>query len=187
MERIEHLAHRWRERLIGEVLVGPHGVAADVGAFDHVQDRHHRRVRKKSDITVPLVGDASLRGFQLHDLRMVVIRARKVRMNLELTELAAERDMTVEGEFLIGEEQHQMLEEGDTNRRDVVLGGSVEVDAGHFGAERRPNPTDAKSRHCGEVTKVRYVGSIRRRTGGRSGQRSVSCSSGSGSRSSSAR
>ena len=114
VERRETLAEflqRRRQLLVGLVHVGPHRVAADRGAFDHVEDRHHRGALLEADVAVPLVGDAAARGHQLEDLGVVRERVVEVRVPLELAEVAAEADVLLHREVLVGKEEDLVLEQ----------------------------------------------------------------------------
>ena len=60
---------------------------------------------------------------------------RQVGVDLQLAESAPDGDMTVECEALVGEEEHEMLEEVVRDLRHVLWRDRVEIDAANFGAE----------------------------------------------------
>ena len=57
---VAHGAHRWGEPVVGVLQAGPHGVAADVGRLEHVEDGAHGRRLQEGDVGVPPAGPVHL-------------------------------------------------------------------------------------------------------------------------------
>ena len=110
-ESFAEFLQRRRQLLVGLVHVGPHRVAADIGALDHVQDRHHRGALLEADVAVPLVRDPAAGGHQLEDLGVVRERVVEVRVPLQLAEVATEVDVLLHRQVLVGKEEDLVLEQ----------------------------------------------------------------------------
>ncbi len=143
-EAVAHLPHRRGERLVGGDQVGPHGVAADLRALLHVQDRHQRRVRQEGQVRVPLVGDAAFARRQPEQLRIAFGRAfLQVRMTFEFAEMAAEGDVLLRRHVLVREEQHLVLVQQPRDLRGVLRVRLAETNIRHFRAKSGGQPPDA--------------------------------------------
>ena len=127
---VEHLAEGLGERLVREVLVAPHRVAAGRRAVHEVQDRGDRRVGPEGDVDVPLVGLAALVGLDEGDLG-VGLQLRQEGVHLDLAEAAAECDVRVGREVrLARDEQHevlhqQLVEKRIAELRDAITTGGI--------------------------------------------------------------
>lgn len=85
---------------------------------------------------MPLVGDPTIAigGAKLEELWALAFEV-EVRVRLELAEVAAECEVFVSGEMLIGEQQHEVLEQEFVDHSGVVAVGVPERDAADLGAE----------------------------------------------------
>ncbi len=86
---VAHLAHGGCESVVGVLQAGPHGVTADLGGLQHVQDRTHCRRFEERDVGVPPTGPVDLPVYREHLWALVDGREDGMRLG-DRTELAGE-------------------------------------------------------------------------------------------------
>ena len=96
-EAVTHCPYDGRQAVVGVLQAGPHGVAADLGSLEHVEDRTHRGCLQEGHVGVPPAGavDLAVDGEDLGTL----VDGREHRVGLgHLTELAREVSLLPRGE-----------------------------------------------------------------------------------------
>ena len=138
----QQFLHAVREGLVGEVLVGEDGVAAERRHVEGVENGAHRRLGHHRRIGVPFLADDFLvAGFSpdLHDLG-IGLRALVVGVDENLAEPARERFVLGYVQRLIAKEDHAMIEQRAANVADrAVVEGLRNVDAVHLGSDGAGN------------------------------------------------
>ena len=149
-EPLAELPKRRRELLVGLVLVRPHGVAADGGTLHHVQDRQDGGLLLTGEVAVPLVGERAPRGPELEDLGGLR-GAGHVRVTLELSEAPPEGDVGLLAQVLVGEEEHEVLDQQVADGVDLGRLRPLERDPADLGAEgpREPDDVQPLCARCG--------------------------------------
>jgi hypothetical protein len=132
----QHLAHRRREALEGEILVRPHGVTTGRRDLVRLEHRTHRWRRIEGDVGVPHVGDETAVGVQHDDLGVLVRELRDERVDLGFPEAGRERHVLVGREVLTGEEQHEVLEQERLQSGKAVVVEPPDIEPVHLGTER---------------------------------------------------
>ena len=79
------------------------------------------------------------------DLGMVVVELRDEQVDLRSAEAGGEGPVRVGLEVLVGEEQHQVVDQRLLDRREVVVGAAREVDAAHLRASTPPTGVISRS------------------------------------------
>ena len=100
---VAHGAHRCGEPVVGVLQAGPHGVAADVGRLEHVEDGAHRRRLQEGDVGVPPAGPVHLAVDGEHLAALLDGGQHGVGLGHD-AELAGECGLLVGGEGLVAEE-----------------------------------------------------------------------------------
>ena len=109
--------HRVGQAVIGVLQAGPGGVAPEVGAFEHVEDRSEGRLLEESDVGMPPAGpvNAPVDGQHVG----VLVKGRDHRMAFgDCAELRGEIGLLGRREFLVTEEDHVVGVEGGPNLSD---------------------------------------------------------------------
>ena len=110
-QRVAHGPDRVGQPVVGVLQAGPRGVAAVVGALEHVEDRPEGRLLEEGDVGVPPAGpvDAPVDGQHVR----VLGEGRDDRMAFgHRPELRGELGLLGGGEVLVAEEDHVMGVEG---------------------------------------------------------------------------
>ena len=134
-EALEHRLQGIAERVVDIEGVDPHGVAAELGTLDHVQQRRDRGRLREGDVGVPEVGLGGDLGIELDDLGELLVDIRDVGVHLELTEEGTDVAKLLDGGSKTGEEEHQMRGEGIHQLSGGRLVEPVGRQAAHRGAE----------------------------------------------------
>ena len=139
---IAHGAHRCREPVVGVLQAGPHGVAADLGRLEHVEDGAHRRRLQEGDVGVPPAGPVHLAVDGEHLAALVDGRQHGVGLRHD-PELAGEGGLLVGRKGLVAEEDdvvgvqgvpHGRHHVGRQRERDVHA-GNLRADGGGEGVD----------------------------------------------------
>ncbi len=131
-------AQAGRQRLVGQVLVGPHRVAAVVGDVPGVQQGVGRRLGKVAEVAVPGVAEVELVvGLLDHPDHVGTIGERgDIRGHRPAPQQLGHPLEVVEGQVLVGKEHHQMLGQRPPHPFQLVgLADSRQVDPGDLGAQ----------------------------------------------------
>ena len=143
-QALEIFLHPVRQRVVGRIHAGEHGVAAAVRR-DRVVVEHaaERRDRRAGLVAVEVLAGNLLGGLvvvELADGRIVGSLAdrRLADMLAERTEIAGEADLILEADLLIAEEDHQIAREGIVQLLDLLVGERPgEIDLSDLGADMR--------------------------------------------------
>ena len=109
---VEQLLHGRRERLVGEVLVGEHGVAAIGRHVDAVEDRAHRRLGDHGRVGVPVLADigrVARLAADHHDFRDLSMTVAKLGWRKIVAEAAGEGLVLRDVDLLVAEEHDAVL------------------------------------------------------------------------------
>ena len=141
-QRVAHGPDRIGQPVVGVLQAGPRGVAAVVGAVEHVEDRPEGRLLEEGDVGMPPAGpvDAPVDG---QHVRMLG-QGRDDRMALgHRPELRGELGLLGGGEVLVAEEDHVMGVQGLPDLGHHRLAERFrEVDAVDLGSDDRGQRPD---------------------------------------------
>src|SRR6266436_4719923 len=137
--------HARRQGVIGRRLAGEQGIAAAGGHRVEIEDAAERRLLVTGDIGVPVLAADTL-GVRVsmdgQDLGMP-FGPRRVRVDVQFTEISAKPFMGFHVERLIAEKQHLVLREGLMHLLDLAVAERLGPrDALDIGADARRNRRD---------------------------------------------
>ncbi len=127
-----------RQRLVGHVLVGEHGVAAIGRNLARQQHAAHRRDLEVGGVGVPEAAEVVALVLELDHRRDERRFGQAVELRIldQLAELAGEGHVLLRRHLLVAQEDHEMVEEGLAHLGDhVVLEIARHVDAVQLGAQ----------------------------------------------------
>ena len=146
----EKSLHLVRQRLIGRIGAGEHGVAAAVGRYgvvvEHAAQRRHGRAGL---VAVPALAGDALRGLvvvKAAHQRMVGGLADGLRAHVlaQRAEQAGKANLVVEADFLVAKEQHLVAHKGIFDLSLLLLGQRLrQIDVADFCADVRRSRCDA--------------------------------------------
>ena len=144
-----------RQTVPGLVHVAEHGVAADLGQFHAMQQGAFRRPRRGRQIGMPLpshreaLAACFIVGDQQNFRMFGMAKFGNRRMIIERAEVTAERDVLLERQRLVAEQQDDVAMPGiDQRLHRLGIQRTAHVDADHFGAQRRRQWFQGKATHA---------------------------------------
>ena len=140
-----HMARTgWRQPVVGVLQAGPHGVAADLGRLEHVEDRAHGRRLQEGHVGVPPAGPVDLAVDGEHLGALVDGGQHGVRLG-DGAELAGEVGLLLGRQRLVPEEDDVMrVQRVADGRHHLGRERGREVDAGDLGADGGGEGVDAE-------------------------------------------
>ena len=153
VQRIEHLPHAVGERLVGEVHVGEHRVTANPRELTRIQHRAPWRSFQEGEVGVPSRTEIPRLVRLLHNLDDVRMSRKSVYVGVrfERTEAFGERAVLLRRQFLVAEEDHEVVVQRGADCLENLVGQRTgEVHTVDLCAERAGDRLDTQGRagHC---------------------------------------
>ena len=133
---LERSLESGRQRIVGAVHVGEHGVAAPAWNLEGIQQRAERGRIVVGVVGMPAAADVGLmlRLLQHHRHARLLRDGGEEAVDVDRAEPARRGQLAVRRQFLVAEEHHAMLRLRGRHRVHLGLGERIEVDVDHESA-----------------------------------------------------